>query len=81
VDNASGVTRLWMSVGEHVGIDAEDLVSSIMTETGLERSSILKVEMRDRYSIVEVSKAHAEAIIAKMKRTPIMGRRLKVKLA
>jgi len=39
------------------------------------------VEMRDRHSIVEVSKAHAEAIIAKMKRTPIMGRRLRVKVA
>lgn len=80
-DAASGTTRLWMSVGEHIGLEPEDLVSSIMTETGLDRSDILKVEMRDRHSIVEVSKAHAEAIIAKMKRTPIMGRRLKVKVA
>ncbi len=76
-----GITRLWMSVGEHVGLEQEDLASAIMGETGLRRADILKIDMRDRHSIVEVSKANAELVLAKMKRTPIMGRRLKVKPA
>lgn len=75
------VTRLWMSVGEHMGLEARDLVSAILTETQLEPSVVAKVEMRDRHAIVEVAKPHAELIMTKMKRVPIMGRRLKVKLA
>ncbi len=75
------IARVWMSVGEHAGLEAEDLIASIVSETGLGREVIRKVEMRDRFSIVEVPKPLAEVIMAKMKRVPLMGRRLKVKLA
>ncbi|MGE3312133.1 MAG: DEAD/DEAH box helicase [Limisphaerales bacterium] len=78
---AEGVVRLWMSAGAHLGLDVEELAATIMGETGLRRSDLLRIDLWDRHSIVEVSKAHAGVVLTKMKRTPIMGRRLKIKPA
>ncbi len=77
----TGFTRLWMSAGEHLGLEPQDLIAAILAETGLGPEAVRSIDMRDRHSIVEVSKANAAIILSKMKRAPIMGRRLKVKPA
>jgi len=76
---ASG--RLWLSVGEMSGLGPDDLISAIVNEAGISPAEVRNVEMRERHSFVEVPKEKAEAIVAKMKRVPLMGKRLKVKLA
>ena len=73
--------RLWMSVGEQSGLGPDDLISALVTEAGISPGEVRNVEMRERHSFVEVPKEKAAAIVEKMKRVPLMGKRLKVKLA
>ena len=59
----------------------DDLISALVTEAGISPGEVRNVEMRERHSFVEVPKEKAAAIVEKMKRVPLMGKRLKVKLA
>lgn len=76
-----GQTRLWMSVGEEMGVTREDIARAIMGETGLPASILGHVDIRDRHLFVDVPAEHANAITSKLKRSNIKGHRLKVKAA
>lgn len=77
----SNQTRLYMNVGNEMGVAARDVVGAIMGETGLPPETIGKVDVRERHLFVDVSSQHAKAIIAKLNRTRIKGERIKVKVA
>ncbi|MBN9693929.1 MAG: DEAD/DEAH box helicase [Verrucomicrobia bacterium] len=79
--NAGEVTRLWISAGEANGIQKADVVTLIQGETGLPAEVIGKVDIRERHSFVEVSTEHAQVIVARLKRAPLGGIRLKAKVA
>jgi len=74
-------TRLWISAGEENGIDIPDIVALIQGETGLPAEIIGRVDIRERHTFVEVATEHAAGIVAKLKRAPLAGIRLKAKVA
>jgi ATP-dependent RNA helicase DeaD len=74
-------TRLWMNVGEEMGVTPIDVVNTIAGETGLSGKVVGTVDVRERHLFVDVADEHANAIIAKLKRAQIKGRNLKVKVA
>jgi len=74
-------TRLWMNVGEAMGIVPIDVVNAVTGETGLSGKVVGTIDVRDRHLFADVSKEHAESIIAKLNRTDLKGHKLKVKLA
>lgn len=74
-------TRLYMSVGEAMGITAGDVVQAIQGETGLPAKVIGAVDIREKHLFVDVSTEHANSILAKLKRTQIKGHKVKVKEA
>jgi ATP-dependent RNA helicase DeaD len=74
-------TRLYMNVGEEMNIVPEDVVNAILGETGLPRQVVGKVDVRERHLFVDVASEHANAIIGKLNRRDIKGRRIKVKMA
>ena len=74
-------TRLYMNVGEEMGITAPDVVNAIMGETGTPAKMIGVVDVRKRHLFVDVSSEHANSILAKMNRAQIKGNRIKAKLA
>ena len=78
---ADGQTRLYVSVGAEMGISENDLVSTIMGETGLPRQVVGGVDIRARHLFVDVASEHANSIISKLNRTQIKGSKAKVKLA
>ncbi len=76
-----GQTRLYMNVGEEMGIATGDVVGAILGETGLPAKVVGTVDIRERHLFVDVASEHANAIIAKLNRTRIKNQKLKVKLA
>ena len=74
-------TRLWISAGEENGIEIPDIVALIQGETGLPAEIIGRVDIRERHTFVEVASEHAAGVVAKLKRAPFGGIRLKAKVA
>jgi ATP-dependent RNA helicase DeaD len=74
-------TRLWMSIGAEAGVVPIDIVNTISGETGLPGHVVGTVDIRERHLFVDVAAEHANAIISKLNRAQIKGRKLKVKAA
>lgn len=74
-------TRLWMNLGEEMGITPIDIVNAVSGETGLPGKVVGTVDVRERHLFVDVASEHAHGIIAKLKRAQIKGHEVKVKVA
>lgn len=70
-----------MNVGAEMGVAPSGLAQAIAGQTGLPATVVGPVDIRDRYSFVDVASEHAKAIIAKLNRAQVNGRKLKVKVA
>jgi ATP-dependent RNA helicase DeaD len=73
--------RLYMNVGEAMGITADDVLQAIQGETGLPAKVIGTVDIREKHLFVDVAAEHANSILAKLKRTQIKGHKVKAKEA
>jgi ATP-dependent RNA helicase DeaD len=56
-------------------------VNAIAGETGLPGKVVGTVDVRERHLFVDVVEEHAKAVIAKLNRAEVLGRRVKVKVA
>ena len=74
-------TKLFIGVGREAGVKPGDLVGAITGEAGVSSSDIGKIEMSDRFALVEVPEALAEAIIAALRATTIRGKKPAVRRA
>ena len=74
-------TRLYMNVGEKMGVAASDVVGAILGETGLPARVVGTVDIRERHLFVDVAAEHANGIISKLNRARIKNQKLKVKVA
>jgi ATP-dependent RNA helicase DeaD len=74
-------TRLWMNVGEEMGIAPIDIVNVVSGETGLPGKVVGTVDVRERHLFVDVASEHVKGIIAKLNRSQIKGHKIKVKVA
>jgi ATP-dependent RNA helicase DeaD len=78
---AEGQTRLYINIGNEMGIVASDVVGAILGETGLPAKVVGTVDVRERHLFVDVASEHVRGIVAKLNRALIKGRRVKVKVA
>lgn len=74
-------TRLWMNIGEAMGIKPIDIVNTISGETGFPGKVVGTVDIRERHLFVDVPSEHVNSIVSKLNRSQIKGRKLKVKVA
>jgi len=74
-------TRLWMNVGEEMGITPIDVVNTIAGQTGLPGKVVGLVDIRERHLFVDVAAEHVKGIIAKLNRSEFKGHKIKVKVA
>jgi ATP-dependent RNA helicase DeaD len=74
-------TRLWMNVGEAMGILPIDVVNAVAGETGLSGKVVGTIDVRERHLFADVDTEHANVIIAHLNRSLLKGHKLKVKLA
>ena len=74
-------TRLWMNLGEEMGVVPIDIVNAVAGETGLPGKVVGTIDIRERHLFMDVSAEHANGIIAKLNRSEIKGHKVKVKVA
>lgn len=74
-------TRLFLSVGEEMGMTPSHIVGAILGETGLPPATVGSIDIRARHSFVDVATEYANHIVTKLNRTKIKGHLLKAKLA
>jgi ATP-dependent RNA helicase DeaD len=74
-----GMTRLYVSAGRSSGIRPQDLVGAIAGESGIRGRDIGAIEISDRFSLVEVPDASADAVVAAMRGVVIKGRKVTVR--
>jgi len=70
-----------VNIGAEMGVAPGQLEQAIAGETGLPTSVVGTVDIRDRYSFIDVAAEHAKVIISKLNRSHANGRKLRVKIA
>ncbi|HUP87911.1 MAG TPA: DEAD/DEAH box helicase [Longimicrobiales bacterium] len=68
-------TRIYVGLGRSNGVRPQDLVGAITGEAGINGKEIGSIEISDRFSLVEVPKDKANAIIAALRSTTLKGKR------
>ncbi len=74
-------TRLYINIGETMGIAPIDIVNAVAGHTGLPGKAVGTVDVREKHLFVDVDTQHAKGIIAKLNRAEIKGHKVKVKVA
>ena len=67
---------LWFNIGNDDGATASSFVGAITGESGLDRSVVGSIDLRDSHTLVEVSGAHAEQIVAAMNASTMRNRQV-----
>lgn len=75
---SDSMTRLFINLGHKAKIGPRDIVGAITGETGLPGRIVGSIEIRDRFSFVEVPAEHADAIIQALNGASLRGCRLGV---
>ncbi|MFO8173790.1 MAG: DbpA RNA binding domain-containing protein [Longimicrobiales bacterium] len=70
--------RLFVSVGEKEDIGPGDLLGAIAGEAGVEGSQVGKIEIRETFSLVEVTSGVADQVVRGVNGTTIRGRSVRV---
>jgi ATP-dependent RNA helicase DeaD len=74
-------TRLWINLGQEMGVMPIDIVNAVAGETGLPGKVVGTIDLRERHAFVDVASEHANGIIAKLNRSEVKGTKVKVKIA
>ena len=74
-------TRLYLNLGTEHGLGTGDVVGAILGETGLPARNVGVIDLRERHTFVDVNSESVNAILAKLNRTQIKGRKVKMKVA
>ena len=70
--------RLFVSIGERDGVTARDVVGAVTGEAGVTGGDVGKVEVRDTFSVIEISSDAADKVIKALNGTTMKGRALRV---
>jgi ATP-dependent RNA helicase DeaD len=75
------MTRVWLSVGQENGISPGDIKGCILGETGIATEAVGFIDLREKHSFVDVASDQVTAVIPKLNRAHLGGRKLKAKVA
>lgn len=68
-----GMAKLYVGIGHNVGLRPGDLVGAIANEAGLRGADIGSIDIKDRFSLVEVPAGRADQVIKALRATTIKG--------
>jgi len=77
--SGADTVRLFIGAGREAGIRPADLVGAIANEAGVSASRLGGIEIRDRFSLVEVPAADAAQIIKAMRSATLRGQKVSVR--
>ncbi len=73
--------RVWLGVGKLDGISPGDVKGCILGETGAPTEAVGYIDLRDKHSFVDIQSDLVSAILPKLNRAHLGGRKLKAKIA
>jgi ATP-dependent RNA helicase DeaD len=73
------VTRIYIGIGRKGGIRPADLVGAIANEARIGSREIGAIEITERFSLVEVPAAAADAVITALRETTLRGKKVLVR--
>ena len=73
------MTRLFIGAGRAAGVRPQDLVGAITGEAGLTGRAGRRIEIADRFSLVEVPEDARRGVIAALRATKIKGKKVTVR--
>ena len=76
---ASGMIRLFMTIGTRDGVKVGDLMGIIAGEGGIPADRVGKIDLQESHALVEVGAADAAGVIARVNGAMIKGRRVVVR--
>ncbi len=79
VSERGAVVRLFVGAGRQAGIRPADLVGAIANEAGVRGSDLGAIEIRDRFSLVDVPAEAADQIVSAMRKTTLRGQPAQVR--
>jgi hypothetical protein len=79
-DSPDSKNQLRLNIGKDAGVTADQIREAILGETGVPESIIGKVELQAKHSTIDIAAEKANAVMSKMKRANIAGKRVKAKL-
>jgi ATP-dependent RNA helicase DeaD len=77
--SATGMTRLFMTVGTRDGVKVGDLMGIVAGEGGIPGDHVGKIDLRESHALIEVAEADAAAVIARVNGSMVKGRRVVVR--
>ena len=77
---ATGWVRVFVSVGRKDRAAAKDLVGALIKEAGLQKGQIGRIDVRDTFSLVDVSPPNADQAVKGLTGMSIRGRRVTARL-
>ena len=75
------MTKLHFNVGRQHNVAIKDIVGAVAGETGLPGKLIGKIDIHDKFSVVEVPSEYAHDVMTMMKNRYIKGNKVIVELA
>ena len=72
----TGWSKVFVTVGKKDNASAKDLVGALIKEVGLQKGQIGKIDVRDSFSLVDVSADAAEQAVRRLTGVTIRGRRV-----
>lgn len=80
-DMTGGMVRLFINAGSMDRIQPRHIIDGISSNTGLSGKLIGAIDIRERYTFVEVPREYAMEVMASMKNSRLGGRRINVEKA
>ena len=80
VAGGDGMVRLFVGAGRRAGIRPADIVGAIANEAGVPGKSIGAIDIHDTYTLVEVPREHARAVVTAMASAELRGKAVQVRL-
>ena len=78
---AEDKATLYLNIGKQDELKAAELGQALRDKTGLKRSEIKRIRVRDRHSLVDIPKDRVEDVIEAMSGTVLHDREISVELA
>ena len=73
---ATGWSKLFVTVGRKDNASAKDLVGALIKEAGLQKGQIGKIDVRDSFSLVDIAAPAMEQAVQRLSGVTIRGRRV-----
>ena len=73
---ATGWSKLFVTVGKKDNASAKDLVGALIKEAGLQKGQIGKIDVRDSFSLVDIAAPAIEQAVQRLSGVTIRGRRV-----